>query len=188
MKQAGKIVHQTRSYETSDLTTKTRQIYGEPAKGTNQYINVRHNKTSMLRQNKALVKKCQKCLMDTFEDCNASFRSDMRSNRSGTRGTVSNAMSSLNNDRSPSQERTTMCQCSKAVAVAPWTKKGGPYINKNPGGLDSSAMSNSSHTNVNGQRGVSTPQEIMTFSARGNSTFNSQIEPPSKSIGGNQSI
>ena len=49
-KQAGKIVHQIRSFEASDLTTKTRQVYGEVAKGTNQYINVRHNKTSMLRQ------------------------------------------------------------------------------------------------------------------------------------------
>ena len=133
-----------------------------------------------------MPKKCQKCLLDTFEDPNdTSFRSETRSNKSGTRGTSSNRMQSLNADRSSSRERL-MCQCNKPVQ-----NKNNTAYPKRPC-LDSSAVSNSSH-NV-GQR-VSTPQEILTFSARGNSTFNSQLmekqisnEAPSKSIGGGQSI
>jgi len=155
----------------------------------------------MLRQNKnireTLVQKCQTCLMDTTEVVHTngsqerSFRSDKRSNTSVTRknGQINTGPMSTLGGGERSSSREQMCQCKNS-------KLTGPYIYRH--NFDSSAVSNgSSRTGVIGQR-VPTPQDVLTFSAKGgNSTYNSHElgietqpsrDPPSKQIGGGQSI
>ena len=96
MKQAGKIVHQFRSYqETAGGAKKAprQPRAGSQVRRSGDYVPVRHNRTSMMRQNKhvkeSLVQRCNSCLFSSAEAPGSQERS-CPSGHSSTDGTRKN--------------------------------------------------------------------------------------------------